>query len=113
DISGAAANLRNYLEQRDVRRCLEAASRERPVRAAADGGCGYGRLTPVLGEFAARVTGFEREETLLEEARRLQPGIEWKPIEDLASLPAADGAFDFAMCFTVLQHVNDGVAEKV
>jgi SAM-dependent methyltransferase len=113
DISGAAASLRNYLEQRDVRRCLEAASRERPVRAAADVGCGYGRLTPVLAEFAARVTGYEREEALLEEARRLQPGIEWRPIEGLASLPAADGAFDFAMCFTVLQHVHDGAAERV
>jgi 2-polyprenyl-3-methyl-5-hydroxy-6-metoxy-1,4-benzoquinol methylase len=60
------------------------------------------------------VTGYEREKALLEEARRLQPGIEWETdSRELASLPAADGAFDFAMCFTVLQHVHDGAAERV
>jgi SAM-dependent methyltransferase len=113
DISGAASSLRNYLEQRDVRRCLETVSRERAIRAAADVGCGYGRLTPVLGEFAARVAGFEREEDLLALARRLQPRVEWTAIADLASLPAHDGAFDFAMSFTVLQHVPDDAARRI
>jgi SAM-dependent methyltransferase len=113
DISGAASALRNYLEQRDVRRCLEAAARERPIRGAADVGCGYGRLTPVLSEFAARVVGFERESALLAEARRLQPGVEWKEIANLAELPAADREFDFAMSFTVLQHVPDEAARSV
>ncbi len=113
DISGAASALRNYLEQRDVRRCLETAARERPIRRAADVGCGYGRLTPVLAEFAARVVGFEREDALLAEARRLQPGVEWSGIADLAELPAEDGAFDFAMSFTVLQHVPDDAARRI
>jgi ubiquinone/menaquinone biosynthesis C-methylase UbiE len=113
DIGGAASSLRNYLEQRDVRRCLEAAARERPIRSACDVGCGYGRLTMVLREFAGRVVGFEREDDLLRQACRLQPDIEWTPIEDLASLPAEDGAFDFAMTFTVLQHVNDVAAGRV
>ena len=113
DISGAASALRNYLEQRDVRRCLEAAAKERAIRSAADVGCGYGRLTPVLGEFAGRVAGFEREETLLTEARRLQPRFEWTAIADLSALPAPDGAFDFAMCFTVLQHVPDEAAKRI
>jgi len=113
DISGAASSLRNYLEQRDVRRCLETASQERAIRSAADVGCGYGRLTPVLGEFAARVAGFEREEALLALARRLQPRVEWAAIPDLSSLPAPDGAFDFAMTFTVLQHVPDEAARRI
>ncbi|MGH9366963.1 MAG: class I SAM-dependent methyltransferase [Thermoanaerobaculia bacterium] len=113
DIGGAASSLRNYLEQSGVRRCLETAARERPIRAAADVGCGYGRLTPVLTEFAPRVAGFEREETLLAEARRLQPGVEWISVKDLASLPAPDGAFDFAMTFTVLQHIPDAAACQV
>lgn len=112
DIGGAASSLRNYLEQSGVRRCLESAASERPIRAAADVGCGYGRLTMVLTEFAARVAGFEREEALLDEARRLQPGIEWTGISDLASLPAPDRAFDFAMTFTVLQHLDDASARK-
>lgn len=113
DIGGPASSLRNYLEQRDVRRCLGAAVQERPISTAADVGCGYGRLTTVLTEFAGRVVGFEREEGLLEEARRLQPGIEWLPIEDLAVLPVPDGAIDFAMTFTVLQHVDDETARRV
>ena len=113
DISGAAAGLRNYLEQRDVRRCLETARNERPIRSAADVGCGYGRLTPVLAEFAARVCGFEREEDLLALARRLQPGVEWTAVGDLASLPVEDGAFDFAMTFTVLQHVAEDPAKRI
>jgi SAM-dependent methyltransferase len=113
DIDGAASTVRNYLEQRDVRRCLEAVRGERPIRSACDVGCGYGRLTMVLTEFAPRVVGFEREEGLLSEARRLQPGIEWVPIADLSSLPAPGGVFDFAMTFTVLQHVNDVTARRV
>ncbi len=112
DIGGAASSVRNYLEQSGVRRCLGAAVKERPIRAAADVGCGYGRLTMVLKEFAARVAGFEREESLLAEARRLQPGIEWTAISDLASLPAPAGAFDFAMTFTVLQHLDDASARR-
>jgi SAM-dependent methyltransferase len=112
DISGPASALRNYREQSGVRRCLEAAAREAPIRAAADVGCGYGRLTPVLSEFAARVEGFEREETLLAEARRLQPDVVWTAITDLGSLPAPGGAFDFAMTFTVLQHCDDAAARR-
>jgi len=113
DISGAAASLRNYLEQRDVRRCLEAAASERALGSACDVGCGYGRLTMVLREAARRVVGFEREDDLLSQARRLQPEIEWVSIQDLARLPVPDGAFDFAMSFTVLQHMSDAAARRV
>jgi len=113
DTAGPASLLRNELERRGVRRCLEAACRERPVRSACDVGCGYGRLTPVLSEFADRVVGFERETTLLSQARGVSPDVEWTPITDLASLPAPDGAFDLAMTFTVLQHVHDEGARRV
>ena len=113
DAGGAASSLRNELERLDVRRCLDAAARERPIHSAADVGCGYGRLTPVLAEVAARVVGFEREDELLARARRSQPGIEWASIEDLWSLPAPDGSFDLAMTFTVLQHVPDDAARSV
>jgi SAM-dependent methyltransferase len=113
DAGGAASSLRNELERHDVRRCLDAAARERPIRSAADVGCGYGRLTPVLAEFAGRVVGFEREEELLARARASHPGIEWVSIADLSSLPAPDGSFDLAMTFTVVQHVPDDAARSV
>ena len=84
DVSGPASIVRNYLEQRDVRRCLTAAAAERPIRRAIDVGCGYGRLTMVLSEFAPAVTGFERESGLVAEARRLLPAIEFVEVASLA-----------------------------
>ena len=106
DVAGPGALYRNYLEQQDVRRCLRAASEAQPLRSAADVGCGYGRLTMVLTEFAAEVVGFEREAGLLRQARGLMPGIDFREAESLTRLPADASAFEFAMTFTVLQHLR-------
>jgi len=113
DALGPSANVRNYLEQRDVRRCLQAASAIKPVARACDVGCGYGRLTMVLAEVAKQVVGFERESTFVAEARRLLPQIEFHQIEALSNLPASSGSFDFVMTFTVLQHLGDAEARQV
>jgi hypothetical protein len=43
DVSGPGSNLRNYLDQRDVRRCLGVAAADGPISAAGEVGCGYGR----------------------------------------------------------------------
>jgi SAM-dependent methyltransferase len=107
DVDGPRAMLRAYLEQRDVRAlCAGVSTRERIV-SACDVGCGFGRLTPVLTEFAERVVGFEREPGLLAIARRLQPTIEFRSIDSLRSLPADTASFDLALVFTVLQHVPE------
>jgi SAM-dependent methyltransferase len=113
DVDGPRAMLRAYLEQRDVRRLL--ASRHRsPVASACDVGCGFGRLTALLGEFAASVVGFEREPALVATARALLPAIDIRAIERLATLPAPDAAFDIGLVFTVLQHVPEpGVREVI
>src|SRR5258708_5991729 len=113
DVSGPGANLRNYLEQRDIRRCLAAAAADRPIRRAIEGGCGYGPVAMVLAEFSPAVTGFERENTLVAEASRLLPAIEFVQVASLASLPRASGSCDFAMTFTVLQHMHDAEAGAV
>ena len=113
DTVGPGANLRNYLEQRDVRRCLEAARKLRPIRRAFDVGCGYGRLTMVLMEAAEDVVGFEREAAFVDEARRLLPGATFRHVETLGRLPAPAGSCDFAMTFTVLQHMRDPEARAV
>ena len=108
DVSGPAALLRNYLEQQDLRRCLRAAAEAKPLRTAADVGCGYGRLTMVLSEFASEaVAGFEREPELLRQARSLMPGIDFRKTPSLDRLPAEESEFDFAMTFTVLQHMRE------
>ena len=114
DVSGPAALLRNYLEQRDVRGYLARAAALRPLALAVEVGCGFGRLTPVLAEAATRVLGFERETALVEMARTLTGGIDVVQVvhvETLETLPLAAGAADFVMTFTVLQHMTDTRAE--
>jgi SAM-dependent methyltransferase len=107
DVDGPRAMLRAYLEQRDVRALVAAAAGHAPVRRACDIGCGFGRLTPVLGEFASDVVGFEREPGLVATARRLQPGLDLRQIDRLDALPAPDQTFDVGLVFTVLQHVPE------
>jgi ubiquinone/menaquinone biosynthesis C-methylase UbiE len=113
DTVGPGANLRNYLEQRDVRRCLGEARMLKPVRRAYDVGCGYGRLTMVLMEVAESVVGFEREASFVEEAQRLLPGAVVRQVDTLEHLPAPEASCDFAMTFTVLQHMRDPEARAV
>jgi SAM-dependent methyltransferase len=107
DVDGPRAMLRAYLEQRDVRELCDGLRIAAPVASACDVGCGFGRLTPVLTEFAERVVGFEREAGLLTIAQSLQPAIDFRPIESLQRLPAGQASFDLALVFTVLQHVPE------
>lgn len=112
DVDGPRAMLRAYLEQRDVRTLLATRHRAR-VAAACDVGCGFGRLTSLLGEFAETVVGFEREPGLVATARLLLPEIDIRAIERLSSLPAPDASFDIGLVFTVLQHVPEPAVRDV
>ena len=107
DVDGPRAMLRAYLEQRDVRELTAGASQAAAITAACDVGCGFGRLTPVLTEFAEYVVGFEREPDLLRIARALQPSVDFRQLETLSRLPADVASFTFALVFTVLQHVPE------
>lgn len=113
DVSGPPALLRNYLEQGLVRDCVQRAELTTPITRAYDVGCGFGRLTPVLSEFASVVIGFEREATLIATARQLLPSLEFIEVATLETLPAPDASAEFVMTFTVLQHMPDAAAEKV
>ena len=110
---GPGASRRNYLERRDLRRALTLANAALPIRSACEIGAGYGRLTMVLPEFATESIGFEREETLLEAARRTIDDVEFIQTPDLRKLKAEDGAFDFVYTFTVLQHIRDEIAKEI
>ena len=113
DVSGPPALLRNYLEQGLVRDCVQRAEMTTPITRAYDVGCGFGRLTPVLSEFAAVVVGFEREATLVATARQLLPALEFIEVASLETLPAPDASAELVMTFTVLQHMPDPQAEAV
>ena len=113
DVSGPSALLRNYLEQGLVRDCVQRAEMTTPITRAYDVGCGFGRLTPVLSEFASVVVGFEREATLVATARQLLPALEFVEVASLETLPAPDASAELVMTFTVLQHMPDPQAEAV
>jgi len=113
DVSGPPALLRNYLEQALVRDCVQRAEMTTPITRAYDVGCGFGRLTPVLSEFASVVVGFEREATLVATARQLLPALEFIEVASLETLPAPDASAELVMTFTVLQHMPDSQAEAV
>jgi SAM-dependent methyltransferase len=107
DVEGPRAMLRAYLEQRDVRRLLASVCGTERLESACDIGCGFGRITPVLAEFARHVVGYEREASLLAIARSLQPETEFRAVETLNVLPGARQSFDLGLVFTVLQHVPE------
>ncbi|MEK6221382.1 MAG: class I SAM-dependent methyltransferase [Chloroflexota bacterium] len=113
DVDGPAHIIRAYLEQRDLRAILRLCLDERPVSAACDIGSGYGRMSQVLSEFAAQVVGFERQREILQEAKKLIPAVQFKPIENITTLPVGDNSFELALTFTVLQHISDSEVQLV
>ncbi len=105
---GPEGNVQNYLDRRSIRRFLVRAAAERPLERALDIGCGYGRVTMVLAEFARDVVAVEREPHLVDLARLLLPGIRFVQQNSILSIPGvADVSCEFVMTFTVLQHMVD------
>ena len=108
ESDGPALVARTYLEHAAIRQILAGVGL---LRRACELGCGYGRMTVVLQEVAADVTGFEREGHLVEAARALMPGIAFHQVSDLALVDASE-PFDLVMTFTVLQHLTDADARR-
>ena len=113
DVRDAAFAARTWIEQRDLRIVLAGVLEGRVVDRAAEVGSGFGRMTPVLTEFAASVSGFEREGAFVAEASVLHPAISFAQVDTLARLPAADASLDLVLTFTVLQHLVDAVLAEV
>ena len=108
DAIGPADNVRNYLERRIIRSILSEITKNKPIFSACEVGCGYGRLIMVLSEYAAKVVGFERETHLVDVAKILLPDIEFCQCDSLSKVDQIkQGSFDFAMTWTVLQHLTD------
>ena len=79
-----------------------------------DAGCGSGRLTVLLAQAGASVTGIDTNAKQLAEARRRaeEAGIELELLEGdfNAPLPFADGSFDAATSRLALMAADDPVA---
>lgn len=113
DVRDAAFAARTYYEQRDLRGLLTSQLSSVSLAAACEFGAGFGRMTPILAEFAPVVTGFEREPEFVAEATSLYPHISFVPVASLDQVPAVDAAFDLALTFTVLQHLIEPVVQSV
>lgn len=109
DVRDSAFAARTYIEHRDLRRVITKALGHVPADRAAEFGAGFGRITPVLTEYALSVTGFEREAAFVADGKSLFPGISFEHVASLAHVPAPDAVFDLILTFTVLQHLTDDV----
>lgn len=103
---------RTYEEHRMLRRVLGPLSHQN-FHKAAEFGCGYGRMTPVLKEFAPSVVAFERDQELLFLASMANPGIEFVCPQTLEHVPANDQLFDLILTYTVIQHMRDEECRNV
>jgi len=113
---GAPAFLNRFFarfQERAVARCLGGL----PLRGARalDVGCGFGRWTRWLAARGADPIGVDLTPGLLDAARRLSPGLEFRRMSATA-LELPDASFDLVVCVTVLQHLRPdeqeaGVAE--
>ena len=111
---GPMGNAISYFDHRVLREVLTEISGTRKIRRALEVGCGYGRVLLVLGEFADDVVGVEREPELAAAAQRLFPEARIVRQPSIVELPSfEDGSCDFAMTFTVLQHMIDADVRRV
>jgi SAM-dependent methyltransferase len=105
------ADFRNYYDAADVRNILHSALGANKLDRACELGCGYGRITPVLHEFANEVDGMEREVELRAIANHYSRDINILPITNLTDVAAPSARYDLIMIFTVLQHCTTPHAE--
>lgn len=76
-----------------------------PVHRSLEIGCGYGRLTPWIAEYAEKAYATEPNTEALEDAGSQYPAVEFR--SDLVQeLSFRDDRFDLVVSWTVLQHVG-------
>src|SRR5690349_21285171 len=80
-----------------------------PEHEVLDVGCGFGRHCVPLAEAGYRVTGVDRSQTLLDEARRRAGSQRWPKFAraDYRELPFADDRFDAALNLFSLGYQED------
>jgi len=77
-------------------------------RKVLDYGCGWGRISKMLGEFCSEVHGCDVVPWAIEESKRHFPEGHFQLIDPaIPFLPYEDGYFGGVVCWTVLQHMRD------
>src|SRR5574337_5302 len=109
DAYWPAAMRRTYFEQQALRKFIRRYLGNENVKCAVEFGCGYGRMLPVLSEFADHVIGLERDKELAAIASSLQPPYDIRLVKSLgdASHGIKSATADLILTYTVLQHLTD------
>lgn len=98
---------RNYYEEAYIRRLLAG----RRFAQSLEIGCGFGRLSPVIAEFAEKHLALDINESALKQAKQHFPGIRFE-LGSATKLPLPDRAVDLVFTWTVLQHIPAGHFEE-
>ena len=77
-----------------------------PGARVLDVACGGGLISNPLAERGYRVDGVDLSEPSLEQARRHAPATATYRVGDALALDAADGAYDVALLYDVIEHVE-------
>src|SRR5918994_1402120 len=103
----APAFLNRYADwsQRRAVAALISKAGELAGRRVLDVGCGTGRWTALLAAHGAEAIGIDRSETMLAEARRRRPGLDFQQM-DATRLDFPEDFFDLATVVTVVQHLE-------
>jgi 2-polyprenyl-3-methyl-5-hydroxy-6-metoxy-1,4-benzoquinol methylase len=72
-----------------------------------DVGCGEGRFAGELARAGAEVVGIDIAERALSRARRLEPELDLRLIEEGVPWPLQDASFDLVWAGEVIEHVAD------
>jgi SAM-dependent methyltransferase len=72
-----------------------------------DAGCGTGYGSKILARGGGEVVGVDIDSTALDAARDSGGESVTFEVADARALPFADGEFDVAVCFEVIEHVKD------
>src|SRR5688500_3047937 len=104
---GAPAFLNRYADwaQRRAVTALISNAGELSGQRVLDVGCGTGRWTALLAAAGAEAIGIDRSETMLAEARRRRPGLDFRRMSATRLEFPAD-SFDLATAVTVVQHLE-------
>ncbi len=80
------------------------------LRTALDAGCGVGHFSSLLQQMGLRVTAFDARAENVEEARRRNPGIDFRVADAEELQPQEFGVFDLVLCFGLLYHLENPFA---
>lgn len=92
--------------QAHAARYLRAATRVPAGSAVLDVGSGTGYGAAILAASGNAMTGVDRSEEAVRAAAAAYPHVRFV-VADALALPFQDGSFDAALCFEVIEHVED------